>query len=454
MVSNRISSYREMRYCPLSCGNMEESSNAKKEVSEQLSKPASQRKDTKDSGYGDFSCECEEDTRNLPDWCRQCLIADGSDTIREDENDRSSLYRGSGDEDGDCVGDSDKMLSGINDSISVTANEDFENHGERYCKKSTDFESGTGNFMASDELQMTRSARKSPKPHQRQRRMTPVPLSAPLKLALTSSPDCLFVEEEDKEDIQIFNLEDEFVDQGFLQLTSSPRSSPLLAQRSFNNHKTTEPHKMEGGSAHIRNSPLLLKSTNEEREIKQSPEAARRHRLELVAGKAENIPERDHIFGNSMKEKCQKSEEVEEEIKIQSVCEGEESMMSSKEIPHIELESAVSLPDWMKKAKEETVNSDEAFADIHEQGDKNQDQLCVKMRTDGLQPSRKPESWTDQEATEDIIKIYTPQRYYGDKKQKRNRKLTPARATSPSLEKLADLHQQLCAFTVAEQDCD
>ena len=47
---------------------------------------------------------------------------------------------------------------------------------------------------------------------------------------------------------------------------------------------------MEGGSAHIRNSPLLLKSTNEEREIKQSPEAARRHRLELVAGKAENIP--------------------------------------------------------------------------------------------------------------------------------------------------------------------
>jgi len=155
-----------------------------------------------------------------------------------------------------------------------------------------------------------------------------------------------------------------------------------------------------------------------------------------------------------MKEKCQKSEEVEEEIKIQSVCEGEESMMSSKEIPHIELESAVSLPDWMKKAKEETVNSDEAFTDIHEQGDKNQDQLCVKMRTDGLQPSRKPESWTDQEATEDIIKIYTPQRYYGDKKQKRNRKLTPARATSPSLEKLADLHQQLCAFTVAEQDCD
>ena len=132
---------------------------------------------------------------------------------------------------------------------------------------------------------------------------------------------------------------------------------------------------------------------------------------------------------------------------------GEESMMSSKEIPHIELESAVSLPDWMKKAKEETVNSDEAFTDIHEQGDKNQDQLCVKMvsgefhinlfsmhgelkhrspipesswraqnslilqyrtllftafksrffnshlfhilqRTDGLQPSRKPESWT------------------------------------------------------------
>ena len=91
------------------------------------------------------------------------MIADGSDTIREDENDRSSLYRGSGDEDGDCVGDSDKMLSGINDPISVTANEDFENHGERYCKKSTDFESGTGNFMASDELQMTRSARKSPK---------------------------------------------------------------------------------------------------------------------------------------------------------------------------------------------------------------------------------------------------------------------------------------------------
>ena len=60
MVSNRISSYKETRYCPLSCGTMEEGRNAEKEVSGQLSRPASQRKDTKDSGYGDLSCECEE----------------------------------------------------------------------------------------------------------------------------------------------------------------------------------------------------------------------------------------------------------------------------------------------------------------------------------------------------------------------------------------------------------
>ena len=58
---------------------------------------------------------------------------------------------------------------------------------------------------------------------------------------------------------------------------------------------------------------------------------------------------------------------------------GGESMMSSKEIPHIELEPAVSLPDWMKKAKEEIVNSEEALADTHEHSDKNQDQLGVKM---------------------------------------------------------------------------
>ena len=58
---------------------------------------------------------------------------------------------------------------------------------------------------------------------------------------------------------------------------------------------------------------------------------------------------------------------------------GGESMMSSNEIPHIELEPAVSLPDWMKKAKEEIVNSDEALADTHEHSDKNQDQLGVKM---------------------------------------------------------------------------
>ena len=47
---------------------------------------------------------------------------------------------------------------------------------------------------------------------------------------------------------------------------------------------------MEGGSAHTRNSPLLLRSTNEEAEILQSPEAVRRHRLELVPRKIQHIP--------------------------------------------------------------------------------------------------------------------------------------------------------------------
>eukprot|EP00112_Aurelia_sp_Birch-Aquarium-sp1_P017605 Seg4097.1 transcript_id=Seg4097.1/GoldUCD/mRNA.D3Y31 product="hypothetical protein" protein_id=Seg4097.1/GoldUCD/D3Y31 len=39
------------------------------------SKSNSQRKDTKDSGYGESLHELEEDLQNLPDWCRQCLKA-------------------------------------------------------------------------------------------------------------------------------------------------------------------------------------------------------------------------------------------------------------------------------------------------------------------------------------------------------------------------------------------
>ena len=88
---------------------------------------------------------------------------DGSDAVRKDESDRSSLYRVSGDEDDDGVGDGDKMLSGINDPINIAANEDIENHGEKYCKRSTDCDSGIGTSMESDVLRMARSTRKSPK---------------------------------------------------------------------------------------------------------------------------------------------------------------------------------------------------------------------------------------------------------------------------------------------------
>ena len=52
----------------------------------ETSKSNSQRKDTKDSGYGESLHEFEEDLQNLPDWCRQCLKANEGSYIDEKTN--------------------------------------------------------------------------------------------------------------------------------------------------------------------------------------------------------------------------------------------------------------------------------------------------------------------------------------------------------------------------------
>ena len=59
MVSNS-SEYKEIIYWPLSFSSVEENRDSTHEVSEQLTRPTSQRKDTKDSGYGESLSEYEE----------------------------------------------------------------------------------------------------------------------------------------------------------------------------------------------------------------------------------------------------------------------------------------------------------------------------------------------------------------------------------------------------------
>ena len=56
----------------------------------ETSKSNSQRKDTKDSGYGESLQELEEDLQNLPDWCRQCLKANEGSYIDGESSEKEA----------------------------------------------------------------------------------------------------------------------------------------------------------------------------------------------------------------------------------------------------------------------------------------------------------------------------------------------------------------------------
>ena len=56
----------------------------------ETAKSNSQRKDTKDSGYGESLHELEEDLQNLPDWCRQCLKANEGSYIDGESSEKEA----------------------------------------------------------------------------------------------------------------------------------------------------------------------------------------------------------------------------------------------------------------------------------------------------------------------------------------------------------------------------
>ena len=53
--------------------------------------------------------------------------------------------------------------------------------------------------------------------------------------------------------------------------------------------------------------------------------------------------------------------------------------MSLKDTPRIKLESAESLPDWMREAEAEDDASNEALENIGEQDSKIKEKLCVRL---------------------------------------------------------------------------
>ncbi|XP_065051853.1 uncharacterized protein LOC135681351 isoform X1 [Rhopilema esculentum] len=455
----------------------------------------SQRKDTKDSGYGGCSSECEEEQQLLPDWCYQCLQRGeaNQDGACKEVDDKRNCESDNEHKKKDASEEGKQNLSNVQTAW-MTRFEDLERL-DIQSEKCQSFKSRkpTNDDQALNQKMATNETGEL-KPNKRHRRMTPIPLSNPVKISLASRPDCLFVEEEDMEDLTNFDTDNDFVYQGLFQLSTSPRSSPKQLKKSIKSKAVF--HKMDGkedtevsktasqtsfdevpnseqfafvserqevtvveknsdlssGASPERNSPtttpelprLYMRSRSENDACLLSNRTSRRSQLSRIESEGEEYF-REHIdrelFGMS-----------ESDFKSKG-------RMSTNEIPHIELEPAASLPDWMKEAKAEDISIELSTEESTKNDSKGscdtekQPEPSVRMRNKDMRSSWKSTKQSGN-IDEDVIKIYTPQKHYEGQKPKRSRKLTPARATSPSLEKLADLQSQVFAFTLAENDSD
>eukprot|EP00794_Sanderia_malayensis_P017511 gene17511-19261_t len=326
------------------------------------------RKDTKDSGYCDNLSEREYEQEAIPLWCQQYELKASEEgsamCVEYSENNESNTSQ-------DCYASSDDEKS----SPKQSNKGDWGDWGDGVRgitgRKGSRITGGQGYPQEKQE--------------KRQRRITPVPLSTPsLKPGFLSKPHCLFVEEEDADDINNFNSEDDFLHQSFI---STMAESVTWKQQSLQDDKASN----ESGSKSEK--AKLYQRSKSENDVKKNKKIGMFH-----------------------------------------------------EVPDIELiPSPPTLPNWMKEASSFNVYDEASYVT---------DSQCILSKDSGntlsVECLQQSEFMKEANADEDILKIYLPSKDDKTRKGSRVRKLTPARPTSPSLDKLSDLHRQVSSSSFTE----